>query len=158
MLEVGQKAPEFTLLDKDSNEVKLSDFRGKKVVVYIYPRDNTPGCTAQACNYRDRYQDFKDKDIVVIGVSKDGIKSHNKFIDNYSLPFILLSDEDHKMIEAYGSWQLKKMYGKEYMGVVRSTFLIDEEGTLLYVNYKPKTKTDADDILKRIDENTNITN
>lgn len=150
MLEAGNKAPEFELEDINGNKVKLSDFTGRKVLVYIYPKDNTPGCTAQACNYRDRYNEFVDKDIVIIGVSKDSIKSHIKFIDNHSIPFILLSDPEHKMIEDYGSWQLKKLYGKEYMGVVRSTFLIDENGEIIFANYKPKAKTDADDILKKL--------
>lgn len=150
MLKIGDIAPEFILKDKDGNDVELKSFRGKKVIIYIYPKDNTPGCTAQACNYRDNLSAFMDKNTVVIGISKDSVKSHINFANKYELPFLLLSDPDHEVIEKYGSWQMKKLYGKEYMGVVRSTFLIDENGKLIYVNYKPKAKTDAENMLKEI--------
>lgn len=151
MLKVGELAPEFELLDVDEKLVRLSDFRGKKVIIYIYPKDNTPGCTAQACNYRDNIRKFEDNNTVVIGVSKDSIKSHINFKNKYNLPFILLSDTQHEMIEAYGSWQLKKLYGKEYYGTVRSTFLVDEDGILQMVDYKVKAKTDAEKMVEEID-------
>lgn len=148
MLKVGDKAPDFALKNVDGEVVSLKDFRGKKVLIYIYPKDNTPGCTAQACSYRDNFEVFSKKDIVVIGISKDSIRSHTNFKNKYELPFILLSDEDNSVIDAYGSWQLKKLYGKEYMGIVRSTFLIDENGNVEFVNYKVKAKEDADYMVK----------
>ena len=128
MLEVGTKAPDFTLPDQDGNSVTLSDFLGKKVVLYFYPKDNTPGCTKQACAFAGAYEQFKSKDIAVIGVSKDSTASHVKFAEKYNLPFLLLSDPEHQVIEAYGVWQEKKLYGKVSMGVVRSTYLVDEKG------------------------------
>ena len=150
MLEVGQKAPEFTLKDKDGNEVSLSDFRGKKVVVYFYPKDNTPGCTRQACAFGESYNEFKTKNCEVIGISKDSIASHVKFAEKYDLPFILLSDTDRVAIEAYGVWQEKKMCGKVSMGVVRTTFVIDEEGNIEKVMPKVKPDTNAAEILAEL--------
>ncbi len=147
MLEAGNKAPDFTLPDKDGREVSLSDFKGKKVVLYFYPRDNTPGCSRQACAFAAAYNDFKKLDVQVIGVSKDSIASHVKFAEKYSLPFVLLSDTERKAIEAYGVWQEKKNYGKVSMGVVRTTFIIDENGNIEKVMPKVKPDTNAAEIL-----------
>ena len=147
MLEVGMKAPEFTLMDKRGNMVSLSDFRGKKVVVYFYPKDSTPGCTRQACAFAKNYGRFEDKNAVVIGISKDSVASHLKFAEKYELPFVLLSDPERRAIEAYGVWQEKKNYGKVSMGVVRSTFVIDEEGAVEKVMYKVKPDDNAEEIL-----------
>ena len=147
MLETGTKAPVFTLNDKDGNAVSLSDFMGKKVVLYFYPKDNTPGCTRQACAFAAAYEDFKTLDAVVIGVSKDSEASHRKFAEKYGLPFILLSDPELKAIQAYGVWQEKKNYGKVSMGVVRSTFIIDEKGLIEKVMPKVKPDTNAAEIL-----------
>lgn len=150
MLEVGQKAPDFTLKDKDGKEVSLSDFRGKKVVVYFYPKDSTPGCTRQACAFGAVYSEFKAKNCEVIGISKDSIASHVKFAEKYDLPFILLSDPDRLAIEAYGVWQEKKMCGKVGMGVVRTTFVIDEEGNIEKIMPKVKPDTNAAEILAEL--------
>ena len=147
MLEIGTKAPEFTLPDKDGNSVSLSDFAGKKVVLYFYPRDNTPGCTRQACAFAGAYEEFKKNNAVVIGVSKDSVASHQKFAEKHSLPFILLSDPELTAIQAYGVWQEKKLYGKVSMGVVRSTFVIDENGMIEKVMPKVKPDTNAAEIL-----------
>lgn len=148
MLEVGTKAPNFTLSDKDGNKISLSDFSGKKVVLYFYPRDNTPGCTRQACAFAESYEQFKNLDAVVIGVSKDSVTSHIKFAEKYSLPFILLSDPEHSVIEAFGAWQEKKNYGKVSFGTVRSTFVIDENGVIEKVMPKVKPDTNAAEILE----------
>ena len=147
MLEKGTKAPEFTLLDKDGKEVSLSDFAGKKVVLYFYPRDNTPGCTRQACAFAGAYNDFKSIDAVVIGISKDSVASHLKFAQKYELPFVLLSDPELQAIKAYDVWQEKKNYGKVSMGVVRSTYVIDENGMIEKVMPKVKPDTNAAEIL-----------
>ena len=147
MLEVGMKAPDFTLLDKGGNSVSLSDFLGKKVVLYFYPKDNTPGCTRQACAFAAAYEGFKAKDVVVIGVSKDSVASHLKFAQKHDLPFILLSDPELQAIQAYGVWQEKKLYGKVSMGVVRSTYIIDEQGMIEKVMPKVKPDTNAAEIL-----------
>ena len=147
MLEVGMKAPEFTLSDKDGNAVSLSDFLGKKVVLYFYPKDNTPGCTRQACAFAAAYEGFKRRDVVVIGISKDSVASHLKFAEKHALPFILLSDPELQAIQAYGVWQEKKLYGKVNMGVVRSTFIIDEQGKIEKVMPKVKPDTNAGEIL-----------
>ena len=153
MLQAGTKAPDFTLLDKDGQTVRLSDFAGKKVVLYFYPRDNTPGCTRQACAFARNYEGFKRKDVAVIGISKDSVASHLKFAQKYELPFVLLSDPDHQVIEAYGAWQEKKLYGKVTMGVVRSTYLIDEQGSIEKVMPKVKPDTNAAELLAYLSEN-----
>ena len=147
MLEIGMKAPEFTLPDKDGNAVSLADFLGKKVVLYFYPRDNTPGCTRQACAFASAYEGFKANDVVVIGVSKDSVASHQKFAQKHDLPFILLSDPELQAIQAYGVWQEKKLYGKVSMGVVRTTFIIDQQGNIEKVMPKVKPDTNAAEIL-----------
>ena len=147
MLEVGMKAPEFTLFDKDGNTVRLSDFLGKKVVLYFYPKDNTPGCTRQACAFAGVYEEFKAKDVAVVGISKDSVASHLKFAQKHDLPFILLSDPELQAIQAYDVWQEKKLYGKVSMGVVRSTYIIDEQGTIEKVMPKVKPDTNAAEIL-----------
>ena len=131
MLEIGAKAPDFTLKDKDGNAVSLSDFASKKVVLYFYPKDNTPGCTRQACAFAASYDRFRAKDIAVIGISKDSVASHKKFEEKYGLPFTLLSDTELTAIQAYDVWKEKNMYGKKTMGVVRTTYLIDEEGVIV---------------------------
>ena len=147
MIEEKTKAPDFTLIDSNKNEVSLSDFRGKKVVLYFYPKDNTPGCTRQACSFAGAYSEFEKRDIVVIGISKDSVASHQKFAEKYSLPFILLSDPERKAIEAFGVWQEKKMCGKVSMGVVRTTFIIDEDGNVERVMKNVKPDTNAAEIL-----------
>ena len=147
MLEVGMKAPAFTLPDKDGNLVSLSDFAGKRVVLYFYPRDNTPGCTRQACAFAAAYEAFKALDAVVIGVSKDSAASHQKFAQKHELPFVLLSDPALAAIQAYGVWQEKKNYGQVSMGVVRSTFVIDGAGNIEKVMPKVKPDTNAQEIL-----------
>ena len=147
MLEIGMKAPEFILKDKDGNSVSLSDFTGKKVVIYFYPKDNTPGCTRQACAFAAAYEGFKSKDVVVIGISKDSVVSHQRFAQKYDLPFILLSDPELQAIQGYGVWQEKKLYGKISMGVVRTTFLIDEQGRIERIMPKVKPDTNAAEIL-----------
>ena len=147
MLEAGTKAPDFTLLDKDNNQVSLADFAGRKVVLYFYPRDNTPGCTRQACAFAGAYAGFKEKDVVVIGVSKDSVASHAKFAEKHSLPFILLSDPDLIAIQGYDVWKEKKLYGKVSMGVVRTTYIIDEEGNIEKAMPKVKPDTNAAEIL-----------
>ena len=147
MIEIGMKAPDFTLSDKDGNSVSLSDFLGKKVVLYFYPKDNTPGCSRQACAFAAAYGGFKTRDVVVIGISKDSVASHLKFAQKYDLPFILLSDPELQTIQAYGVWQEKKLYGKVSMGVVRTTFLIDEQGNIEKVMPKVKPDTNAAEIL-----------
>ena len=147
MLEVGMKAPDFTLLDKRGNSVSLSDFLGKKVVLYFYPKDSTPGCTRQACAFAQNHSNFEEKNVVVIGISKDSVASHLKFAEKYELPFVLLSDPELQAIQAYGVWQEKKLYGKLSMGVVRSTYLIDEQGVIEKVMPKVKPDTNAAEIL-----------
>ena len=151
MLEVGMRAPDFTLPDKDGRMVSLSDFAGKRVVLYFYPRDNTPGCTRQACAFAAAYEAFKSMDAVVIGVSKDSVASHQKFAEKYGLPFVLLSDPELTAIQAYGVWQEKKSYGKVSMGVVRTTYVIDPEGVIEKVMPKVKPDTNAAEILAYVD-------
>ena len=152
MLEVGMKAPEFTLPDKNGNMVSLSDFLGKKVVLYFYPKDNTPGCTRQACAFALKNKEIESKNAVVIGISKDSVNSHLNFATKHNLPFVLLSDSDLLAIQAYGVWQEKKLYGKASMGVVRTTFLIDEQGNVQAVMPKVKPDTNADEILALLGE------
>ena len=147
MLEIGMNAPEFTLNDKNGNTVSLSDFLGKKVVLYFYPRDNTPGCTRQACAFAAAYEGFKAKDVVVIGISKDSVASHQEFAQKYDLPFVLLSDPELQAIQSYGVWQEKKLYGKVSYGVVRTTFIIDEQGNIEKIMPKVKPDTNAAEIL-----------
>ena len=150
MLEAGMKAPDFTLADKDGNAVTLSSLlgRGKKIVLYFYPKDNTPGCTRQACAFAGAYAGFRSKNIEVVGISRDSVASHAKFAEKYSLPFILLSDPELVAIQAYGVWQEKKLYGKVSMGVVRTTFIIDEQGIIEKVMPKVKPDTNAAEILE----------
>lgn len=148
MLEVGTKAPEFILKDKDGNDVSISDFKGHKVVLYFYPRDNTPGCTKQACAFAQNYSAFEEKGVAVIGVSKDSVASHVKFAEKHQLPFILLSDPDLVAIQGYDVWKEKKLYGKVSMGVVRTTYIINEEGFIEKVMPKVKPDTNANEILE----------
>ena len=150
MLKPGDLAPNFTLQDKDGKAVSLSDFLGKKVVLYFYPKDNTPGCTRQACAFASAYDDFRAKDVVVIGISRDSISSHLKFAEKYNLPFILPSDPERVAIEAYGVWQEKKLYGKLSFGIVRTSFIIDECGIIQKVMNKVKPDTNAAEILAEI--------
>ena len=152
MLELGSKAPDFSLKDKDGNEVRLTDFAGKKVVLYFYPKDNTPGCTRQACAFAQAYEGFMANDIVVIGISKDSVASHQKFAEKYELPFILLSDPEKDVIQAYDVWQEKKLYGKVSFGVQRSTYIIDENGFIEKVFPKAKPDTNAAEILAYLAE------
>ena len=151
MLEVGTKAPDFTLKNQEGQEVSLSQFAGKRVVLYFYPRDNTPGCTRQACGFAQNYEGFNQRDVVVIGVSKDSVASHLKFAQKYELPFVLLSDPDLEAIQAYGVWQEKKLYGKVSMGVVRTTYIIDPQGVIEKVMPKVKPDTNAAEILAYLD-------
>lgn len=152
MLEVGTKAPDFTLQDQDGKDVSLSDFKGKKVILYFYPKDNTSGCTKQACAFKELYPDFMEKNAIVLGVSKDSVTSHKKFQEKYELPFELLSDPDHKVIEQYDVWKEKSMYGKKYMGIVRSTYLIDEEGNIEKALEKVKPQQNPEQMLKLVEE------
>ena len=147
MLEVGTKAPAFTLFDKNGEQVSLSDFLGKKIVLYFYPRDNTPGCTRQACAFAQSYDEFKSMDVVVIGISKDSVASHLRFAEKHNLPFVLLSDPELQAIQGYDVWKEKKNYGKVSMGVVRTTYVIDEQGIIEKVMPKVKPDTNAAEIL-----------
>ena len=151
MLEAGTKAPVFSLPDKDGNMISLENYRGKRVVLYFYPRDNTPGCTREACAFAGAYEGFKQKDVVVIGVSKDSQTSHQKFAEKYNLPFILVSDPELTAIKAYDVWQEKKLYGKVSFGVVRSTYIIDPEGVIEKVYPKAKPDTNAAEILEYLE-------
>ena len=150
MLNIGDKAPNFTLADKDGKSVSLSDFLGKRVVLYFYPKDNTPGCTRQACAFAGLYREFENRGVEVIGISKDSVSSHIKFAEKYNLPFILLADPERVAIEAYGVWQEKKMCGKVGMGVVRTTFIIDEQGNIAKIMDKVKPDTNAQEILAEL--------
>ena len=150
MLEIGMKAPEFTLNDQNGNAVSLSDFLGRKVVLYFYSKDNTPGCSRQACAFAEAFEGFKRSDVAVIGVSKDSVASHLKFAQKYDLPFVLLSDPELQAIQAYGVWQEKKLYGKISFGVVRTTFIIDEEGNIEAIMPKVKPDTNAEEILQML--------
>jgi peroxiredoxin Q/BCP len=148
-LQTGDEAPEISAKDQNGNDVKLSDFKGKKVILYFYPKDDTPGCTAQACNLRDNYESLLSQGFVVLGVSVDNEKSHQKFIKKYDLPFPLLADTDHTIVEAYGVWVEKSMYGKTYMGIARTTFVIDEKGIISEIIQKVDTKNHTDQILSK---------
>lgn len=147
-LKEGQAAPDFNAADQDGNTVSLNQFKGKKVVLYFYPKDDTPGCTAEACDFRDNYQGLIAKGIVVLGVSVDDEKSHQKFATKHSLPFTLIADTDKKIVEAYGVWGEKNMYGKKYMGTNRKTFLIDEEGNISHIISKVDTKNSTAQVLE----------
>lgn len=148
MLEVGTKAPDFTLLNQNGEEISLSQYRGQKVILYFYPKDNTPGCTKQACGFAQLYPDFVKKGAVILGVSKDSVKSHKKFEEKYQLPFTLLSDPDLVAIQAYDVWKEKNMYGKKVMGVVRTTYLINEEGIVEKAYTKVKAAQNPNDMLE----------
>ncbi len=150
MLQAGMKAPDFTLEDKDGKTVSLSDFLGKRVVLYFYPKDNTPGCTRQSCAFAGVYREFAERQVEVIGISRDSVASHVKFAEKYSLPFILLADPELDAIKAYGLWQEKKLYGKVSMGVVRTTFIIDENGVIERIMPKVKPDTNAAEVLEII--------
>ena len=150
MLEAGMKAPQFTLTDGKGNTVSLADYLGKKVVLYFYPKDNTPGCTRQACAFAGAYGEFAERGVEVIGISKDSTESHRKFAEKYGLPFILLSDPELTAIKSYGVWQEKKLYGKLSFGVVRTTFIIDEQGNIEAVMPKVKPDTNAAQILEML--------
>ena len=150
-LQTGDPAPEILAKDQSGNEVKISDFKGKKVILYFYPKDDTPGCTAQACNLRDNYDSLLSKGYAVLGVSVDDEKSHQKFIKKFDLPFPLLADTDHTIVEAYGVWVEKSMYGRTYMGTARTTFVIDENGIISEIIQKVDTKNHTDQILSKND-------
>ena len=150
MLEVGMKAPAFTLPDQNGEMHSLEDYRGQKVILYFYPKDNTAGCTKQACGFAERYPQILEKDAVVLGVSKDSVKSHKNFEEKYSLPFTLLSDPDHKVLELYGAWGEKKNYGKVSMGTIRTTYLIDEEGTIIKAMGKVKAADNPAQMLEAL--------
>ncbi|MDF2486916.1 MAG: bcp [Herbinix sp.] len=150
MLVVGTKAPEFTLQNQVGKEISLSDFRGRKVILYFYPKDNTPACTAQACGYRDLHPAFSEKGATVIGISKDTVTSHRKFADNFEITFPILADTELKVIQAYDVWKEKSMYGKKFMGVVRSAYLINEEGIIIKAFEKVKAANNASDMLINI--------
>ena len=147
-LKVGDPAPDFSGLDQHGNAISKADFAGKKIVLYFYPKDDTPGCTAEACSFRDGYQDLLNAGYAIVGVSPDSVKKHAKFVDKYSLPFPLIADEDRKVIDAYGVWGRKKFMGREFDGTHRTTFVIDENGTLEQVIAKPKVKAHAEEILQ----------
>lgn len=150
MLEVGIKAPLFSLPDQNGKIHSLEEYKGKKVILYFYPRDNTPGCSKQACGFRDFYPQFVEKDAVIIGVSKDTVASHKKFEEKYQLPFTILSDTELSCIQAYDVWQEKNMYGKKTMGVVRTTYLINEEGIIVKAFGKVKAAENAEQMLKEL--------
>jgi peroxiredoxin Q/BCP len=152
-LKVGMRAPDFTLQDSQGKDVALSNFREKNVILYFYPKDNTKGCTLEAINFRDNYDEIKETDSVILGVSKDSMKSHISFINKYNLPFVLLSDEEGKVCELYGVWKMKKMYGREYMGIERTTFLIDKEGNITKIFPKVKVEGHVEEIMDQLKRN-----
>ncbi|NGY87827.1 thioredoxin-dependent thiol peroxidase [Bacillus megaterium] len=147
---VGEKAPDFVLMSTNGEQVSLASMKGKNVVLYFYPKDMTPGCTTEACDFRDQHENFEELDAVILGVSPDPIDKHHKFIDKHGLPFLLLADEDHSVAEEYGVWKLKKNFGKEYMGIERSTFIIDKEGTLVKEYRKVRVKGHVEEALSFI--------
>ncbi|MCH7826962.1 MAG: thioredoxin-dependent thiol peroxidase [Bacteroidetes bacterium] len=150
MLEEGKKAPQFTLKDQSGKSVSLKDFLGKQVVLYFYPKDDTPGCTKEACNFRDDFKKIINENAVILGVSADSEVRHKKFAEKYKLPFALLSDENKKVLEKYGVWQEKSMYGRKYMGIVRSTFIIDEKGKLKKIFPKVKVTNHNNEVLEAL--------
>lgn len=152
MLEAGSRAPAFSLPDQNGDLHTLEEFRGKKVILYFYPKDNTPGCTKQACGFGERYPRFQEKGAVIIGVSKDSVASHKRFEEKYGLPFLLLSDPDLSCIQAYDVWQEKKNYGKVSMGVVRTTYLINEEGMIEKVFGRVKAEANPEQMLQELDK------
>lgn len=149
MVKVGDRAPDFTGLTDTGEKIELKDLHGKTVVLYFYPRDNTPGCTIEACGFRDSFAAFKEKDVEILGVSPDSVKSHQKFKARFKLPFTLIADDDHKIAEQYGAWQEKSMYGRKYMGIVRSTFVIDPQGKIAEVYEKVKVRGHVQDVLSK---------
>jgi len=152
-IQIGELAPDFELPASNGEMVRLSDFRGKHVILYFYPKDMTPGCTTEACDFRDYHGEFTDLNAVILGVSTDSLAQHKKFIEKYALPFLLLADENHEVAEKYGVWKLKKNFGKEYMGIERSTFVIDKEGVLVKEWRKVKVKGHVKEALEYIKEN-----
>lgn len=152
MLKIGDLAPDFCLKDSEEKELCLKDLRGKWVILYFYPKDNTSGCTKEAVGFSERINEIRKLGAEVIGISKDSIKSHKNFIDKHNLKIILLSDPEHKVIEKYGAWQLKKSYGREYYGTVRTTYLIDPEGKIAYIWYKVKVKGHIDEVINKLKE------
>lgn len=148
MLQIGEKAPDFTLPDKDGKEISLKDFLGKKVVIYFYPKDSTPGCTKQACGFSENFKKFEENNVVVLGISKDSQKSHQNFTNKYDLKITLLSDTERQAIESYGVWQEKKLYGKVSMGIVRTTFIIDEQGNIEKIFDKVKAAENPEQVLQ----------
>lgn len=150
MLVVGKKAPAFKLPDSTGNKISLNDFKGKKIILYFYPKDMTPGCTQEACDFRDAFPDFRKLNTIIIGISADSMTSHQKFTDKYSLPFILLSDESKEVLEKYDVWKEKSLYGKKYMGIERTTFVIDEQGKILNVFSKVKVTGHVEEVLKAL--------
>lgn len=150
MLSIGDKAPDFKLKNDEGNEISLSDFKGKKVILYFYPKDDTPGCTKEACGFRDDQKKFQTKNTVIVGVSADSVESHVKFKKKYGLPFQLLSDPDKKLIQAFGVWVEKSMYGKKYMGIERATFVIDESGKIAKVFPKVKVDGHVEEVLNSL--------
>ncbi len=150
MIEVGDKAPEFTALTDSNGEITLKDFRGKKVILYFYPKDNTPGCTSEACDFRDNMSAFSEKGVAVVGVSPDRAASHDKFKSKFDLPFPLVSDPGHEISEAYGVWKEKSLYGRKFMGIERSTFVIDEQGKIAEVYRKVRVKNHVDSLVERL--------
>ncbi len=152
MPQIGEKAPDFEALDQDGKKISLKQFKGKELVLYFYPKDNTPGCTKEACSLKERYSTFKKKNINIVGISKDSQQSHHKFIEKYDLPFILISDTDKKVQEAYGVWQEKNMYGKKVMGTVRTTFIIGADQKIAYVFNKINCENHAEEVLDKLEE------
>lgn len=149
-LKIGDQAPDFKLFDQNKNEVTLAGLKGKKVIIYFYPKDDTPGCTSEACNFRDNYQYWISKGYTILGISPDSIASHQDFIDKFDLPFTLLSDPDKDVIKAYGAWGLKKLYGREYEGLIRSTFVLNEAGIVEEIFTSVKTKEHTEQIIKKL--------
>jgi len=149
-LKIGDQAPEFKIFDQNNHEVTLTGLKGKKVILYFYPKDNTPGCTSEACNFRDNYQYWINKGYTILGISPDSIKSHQNFIEKFDLPFTLLSDPDKEVIKAYGAWGPKKLYGREYEGLIRSTFVLNEAGVVEDIFTNVKTKEHTEQIIKKL--------